>query len=279
METSLTNYHIRHSDAGLVERAVKNVISDSAYLSSPQNGWVSLNDATSEPQEVHRIASTLSAGLGALVIAFLTHEDEALTYALYDRGNLRDEFCSKPEHAGPVPAQRLARLRGRPEIVWEYCPDATVGEVQEAFEAEEPEAPADDMVSRVRAQFQQQLAGSQPEDIRKMLQMAVDQARFMPPPMVKMMLQSMGIPADHPSVAPLMENPAAFLQSMLLNPDAIKRITEQFAAAPASAAKGPSARALMKRLARLLNIDPARTTESFAKIRSGDQSAFQLVQA
>jgi hypothetical protein len=286
METSLTNYQIRHSDHSAVERAVRNIILESAYLSPVKDGWVSLYDAVTDrqnPQEMHRIASTLSAGLGAVVIAFLADEGaDVLAYVLYDRGNLRDEYVSRPAHFGPVDAQREARLRGRPEVLWEYCPDSTVGEVEEAFEGPEsaPVAdPTEDLVSRVRAQFQQTMGGSQPEDVRRMLQMAVDQARFMPPAMVKMMLQSMGIPADDPKFAPLLENPAAFLQSMLLNPEAIKRVTEQFAGGePAPEKSVKVARPRLTRLAEVLNIDPDRALLSFGQIRSQGAPAFQLIE-
>jgi hypothetical protein len=290
METSVLNYHLRTSDQVAAERVVRSVLRESGYLTQARGGWISVYDGTTDSLspsqaagEMHRTAASLSAGLGAPVVAFLSEqgdEDDLLVYAVYDKGDLRDEYSSRPDSFGAVDAARKARLRGKPQVLWEYSAgQSTVGDVEEALATESaaPEAgPADDMQARLRAQMQAMgMPAPDPSSVQQMMRAATEQVKNMPPATLKMMLGSMGIPVDHPTLAPLLANPAMFLQAMSADPNAMRRMSEQFGVAPPTVPKPTLVPAAARRteLAAILGIDPARAKLRFDDFESGRAAA------
>ena len=128
MGSFLTNYHVRSDSPESVVSALQLIVRSKACVSPSKNGWVTVYDETSESQddkELHRIAKEVSSRLGCVTLAFLVHDSDVLAYLLYEKGNLADEYNSKPDYFGPSDDATRQRYRGRTEVLLKLCATGT----------------------------------------------------------------------------------------------------------------------------------------------------------
>lgn len=292
MGTTVVNYHLRNADQSVVKRVLESVLRDPAYCSAPLKGWVSVYDSGAErtaapaaAAEMHRVAGALSAGTGSAVVGFLLQSgppEDLLLYVVYDKGNLRDEYSTRPDSFGPVDEQRKRRLAGRAQVIWEYgAGQATIEDVEQAL-ALAPAAPSafsgnpqmDEVSQRVKAQMHA-MGMPQPDtdSVQNMMRMATEQVRNLPPATLKTMLSNLGIPVDNPVLAPLLANPAMFLQAMTADPNAMRRFSEQFGGAPAAGSRSStSAEDRLENLAEILGLAPERVLAGFTAVQAAQSN-------
>lgn len=97
-----TNVTLRTSDR---DRIVETLTGQSktAYVSRAESGAVVVFERESESQEpelLYELATTLSAQLQCAALAVINHDDSVLLYALFDSGELIDEYNSSPGYFG-----------------------------------------------------------------------------------------------------------------------------------------------------------------------------------
>ena len=283
MATNFSNYHIRHRSADTVEKVARTVLSGKAYLTNLWGDWISLyDDQTGQnPAELHRVAGMLSAGLGCPVFGFLVLESDVLEYAIYDQGNLRDEFSSKPEHSGALAASRRARLNGQPEVVKQYVSvGVKLDEIKRLLTGSVTMGPDD---SQFKKKMMDQIRGTTPESMGQMLNVAAQQLGQLPPDILRDTLGRAGMPMDNPIVASMLQNPAAFLQQMAANPSALQQMVQSVGSMSEEAldqgletAKIPAEVRLLE-LGKMLGVQPKRICLNFATIEKSDASDYRQI--
>jgi hypothetical protein len=288
MSNSLSNYHIRHNNSDAVERVARNVLGGEAYLSRVWGSWISLYDAKTnqDAAELHRVAGLLSAGLGCPVWAFLIHDSTVLAYIVYDQGSLRDEYSSKPDHFGPVGESRKLRLAGQAEVVKQYAePKVSLEEVRRFLGGSFTlGAQEDQFKDRIR----QTIKSTTPESIGQMLNLASQHLSKLPPEILKETLGKAGMPMNNPIVAAMMANPAAFLQQLSSNPEALNAMVQQVSSLSESSLEATMdesmsnlpAEVRLLELAKMLGINPKRACLSYAALQKGeadDSEQFRLI--
>ncbi len=101
-----------------------------SFVSAERRGSIVLFDGGEEsddPEFVHAQAELYSGSLDCAALGVINHDDSVLMYALYDRGELCDEYISSPEYfeldeetAALVEqggdARMLARTLGPPDV-------------------------------------------------------------------------------------------------------------------------------------------------------------------
>lgn len=283
MATNFSNYHIRHRSADTVEKVARTVLSGRAYITNLWGDWISLyDDQTGQnPAELHRVAGLLSAGLGCPVFGFLVHESDVLEYAIYDQGNLRDEFSSKPDHAGAIATSRRARLAGQPEVIKQYAAGAKIDEIKRLLTGSVTMGPDD---SQFKKKMMDQIRGTTPESMGQMLNVAAQQLGQLPPDILRETLGRAGMPLDNPIVASMMQNPAAFLQQMAANPTALQQMVQSVGSMSEEALdKGMEtanipAEVRLLELGKMLGVQPKRICLNFATIeKNGDGGDYRQI--
>jgi hypothetical protein len=137
MGAFITNYHVRSDSLEKVRDALAPRIKNSAaYVSLPQNGWVTVYEKLSDDQDdavLRKLAMGLSRKLATHVIAFLVHDSDILMYFLYERGQLLDEYNSTPDYFGDgVNPEAIARTRGDAAALLPICVAGTTVEQLDA---------------------------------------------------------------------------------------------------------------------------------------------------
>jgi hypothetical protein len=125
MGAFITNIHVRSDSASKVVDALDGLVQARAYVSQPKEGWVTIYDEASDEQDAEllgSIAESLSKKLAAGAIAIMVHDSDVLTYWLYDKGSLLDEFNSNMEYFGEEPdAHTRARYSGDAAALLTFC--------------------------------------------------------------------------------------------------------------------------------------------------------------
>ncbi|HKN73556.1 MAG TPA: ankyrin repeat domain-containing protein [Candidatus Acidoferrum sp.] len=115
MGASFTNYHVRKADAAHCAKVLPTLISSRAVVTDSKNGWITIYDEQSESQDVnilHRFAKALSSKLKAPLVAMMVHDSDIFVYLSYEKGELIDQFDSKPDYFGPVSEAKKEEWRG-----------------------------------------------------------------------------------------------------------------------------------------------------------------------
>ena len=128
MGARFTNFQVRSDSTGAVCDALKPLVKTRAFVSPPQDGWVTVYDETCDKQNVAenlRVASGLSRAMKTAVFGFMVHASDVAVYWLFQSGELVDEFNSRPDYFKPVDDTERQRLRGRPEVLLPFCVGGT----------------------------------------------------------------------------------------------------------------------------------------------------------
>ncbi len=116
MGASFVNYQVRTSDRESCIRAAEAIARARALVTDAKTGWVSLYDENSESQdlnELRRIGKALSTRLATHVFVFLVHDSDFFVYLLYEKGELIDQFNSRPDALGAMPASERKKWSGQ----------------------------------------------------------------------------------------------------------------------------------------------------------------------
>jgi hypothetical protein len=153
MGSFYTNYQVRSDSTAVVLKALTPLAQAGAYVSPPDNGWITIYDEASDDQSdatIEALGRGLSHALKTSVLAFLVHDSDIFHYWLFEKGELKDEYDSDPEYFGqPVDEKALVRLRGNPDALVPLCrPGTTAAQIDAILH--DPDAPggmADDTLS------------------------------------------------------------------------------------------------------------------------------------
>src|SRR5579863_4417552 len=105
MGASFTNYHVRTADAAACAKALTTLINSRALVTDSKNGWTTIYDERSDTQDIEvlrGLAKGLSSKLKTAVIAMMIHDSDIFVYLIYEKGELIDQFDSKPDYFGPA---------------------------------------------------------------------------------------------------------------------------------------------------------------------------------
>lgn len=132
MGAFFTNLHVHNASTESVSAALAELIETRAYVSPPQNDWVTIYSEVTESQDdeiLREIAGGLSERLNTDVIAFLVHDSDVALYWLFRNGALVDEFNSDPLYfGGDVSDAALDRVRGDTDALLPLCAEGTMRE-------------------------------------------------------------------------------------------------------------------------------------------------------
>jgi hypothetical protein len=140
-----TNFHIKYADQDKLIDGLRNIIKARAYVSKPDNGWITCYDELSDRQntdELNRIAEQLSEIFTTYVFTFLVHDSDIFYFALYDNGNLIDEFNSYPDYFDGIARSKTTeeeklQLAGKPGVIVRYCKKGvTIEEIKSLLESD-----------------------------------------------------------------------------------------------------------------------------------------------
>jgi hypothetical protein len=98
MGSFYTNITLRHADAAAAADALR-ALRRQAYIAPPVHGTVVVFDQGTErqnPEELARLAGTLSERLGCAALGVLNHDDDVLRYTLHEPGRALDSYDSAP---------------------------------------------------------------------------------------------------------------------------------------------------------------------------------------
>jgi GNAT superfamily N-acetyltransferase len=121
---STGSVHVQTDDQSAVEKAVgrfgpRIVRSDSSVVSPPRNGWIGVYDesASAEPERLRKLASELSYVTGGVVVSLGAERGTVVRMAVFDRGQLMDEYLSVPQFYGALPPGDVMALRANPTLL------------------------------------------------------------------------------------------------------------------------------------------------------------------
>ncbi|MHB2016190.1 MAG: hypothetical protein ACYCW6_04510 [Candidatus Xenobia bacterium] len=271
MSALAASCHVKIADPATVEPVLRAVLRTPAWISDASGGWVSVYDGwpgRHDIEEAARLARHLSACLAVPVIGFVTADPEALFYVLHDKGELLDQY--PPGHAD------VLLLHTRPGASFNDL--VRLLESAAAAPTGRDAAPGPDFLNSLRDQLRGRMPAEalNPEALQKMLMVAAEQMRFMPPAMLDAVLASMGLPVNHPALAALKADPAAFIQQMASNPHVIGDFSRQMQAFAGKAPADPGLSSADRRsgLADALGIAPERAALDFAEVESSAPAGF-----
>ncbi len=123
-DATFGSIHVQTDDHAAVAAAVEKYrprIAPPAQtgVEGPANGWIAYYDELLErdPTLLRRFARELSNALGAVVVCFTVEEDQAVGYALFERGRSVDDYLSLPEFHGPLPPGDVVAMAANPRVV------------------------------------------------------------------------------------------------------------------------------------------------------------------
>ena len=121
---SVSSLHVQTDDQNAVEAAVRKYVprfgrSRGSVVSQPRNGWIAVYDelCDRDRRARERLARELALATGAVVCVLALEEGTVVRYALYDRGQIVDEYLSVPEYYGPLPPGDVVALAANPTVV------------------------------------------------------------------------------------------------------------------------------------------------------------------
>ncbi len=115
MGAFFTNCSVRTTDTAKCARILKSSISLRSLVTDSKNGWITVYDEESESQDINilrRLAKRLSEELKTVAIGILVHDSDIFQYLIYEKGELVDQFDSKPDYFGPVSDEQKKEWRG-----------------------------------------------------------------------------------------------------------------------------------------------------------------------
>jgi hypothetical protein len=133
MGSTFTSYQIRSEDQPAAVAAMTPLAGERAYVSPPDEGWITLYDEVSDEQSedvIRRTAMALSRKLKASVLAFLVHDGSTLIYLLYRNGQIIDEFNS---NADQFDAETRERYYGNASELLPLCTEGMTLEQVDAL--------------------------------------------------------------------------------------------------------------------------------------------------
>jgi hypothetical protein len=95
------NYTIRSTDKS---RVIESLSGRNAFVTPPKNGALVVFDEASDSQDhnaIRDLGKKLSKNLGVSVLAVLNHDDDILSYSLFEDGECTDEYDSCPGYFDP----------------------------------------------------------------------------------------------------------------------------------------------------------------------------------
>ena len=270
-----TSIHIGHADQRAVERAAQSFVREAAFVAPPEDGWATLYDASADAPdlgELHRLAGSISGGLGCRVWGFLLAEGKVLVYLLYDQGELKDEYCSQPDFFGAVSEAREARLRGNPQVVMNYVrPGVRPDELARVL--------GGGFTQQMKDQLKATVGAADPEMVKKTLEFALANMSKLPPGALEGMLRQSGMPVDNPMLAPFLKDPEAAIRQLVDNPMALNLMTAQFkamASGPLDSIPEPESMPPQTRLlelASLIGLNARRVLLTYGSLKDGKGEA------
>jgi len=115
MGAFLTNCNVRTADTAKCAKVLQSSIGMRALITDSKNGWITVYDEECESQDINilrRLAKKLSAELKTVAIGILVHDSDIFQYLVYEKGELVDQFDSKPDYFGPVSDEQKNEWRG-----------------------------------------------------------------------------------------------------------------------------------------------------------------------
>lgn len=115
MGASFANCNVRTTHALKCAKALASSIGSRALMTDPKRGWITVYDEESESQGdkvLRGLAKTLSAKLKTVVISIFVHDSDIFHYLVYEKGELVDQFDSKPDYFGPLSDAHKKEWRG-----------------------------------------------------------------------------------------------------------------------------------------------------------------------
>ncbi len=115
MGAFFTNYHVRTADATNCAKVLATRIRSRALITDSKNGWITVYDEQSESQDInvlHRLAKDFSTKLKTAVVAMMVHDSDIFVYLAFEKGELIDQFDSRPDYFGPVSEAHKKEWRG-----------------------------------------------------------------------------------------------------------------------------------------------------------------------
>jgi len=115
MGASFTNYHVRKTDTAACAKALSTLVTSRALVTDSKNGWTTVYDEQSDSQDIEvlrSLAKSLSSKLKTTVVAMMVHDSDIFVYLFYEKGELIDQFDSKPDYFGPVSEAQKKEWRG-----------------------------------------------------------------------------------------------------------------------------------------------------------------------
>ncbi|MEZ5099726.1 MAG: hypothetical protein R3C15_08005 [Thermoleophilia bacterium] len=122
---SFGSIHIATDDLDAVVRAVQQTVprlpggSQGSVAVPSTGGWTGIYDelCDREPAMLRRLARELADRSGAVVLQLGVEDGAVVRFVLYERGRVVDEYCSVPEHHGPLPPGEVIGLAANPTVV------------------------------------------------------------------------------------------------------------------------------------------------------------------
>ena len=133
MGTFFSNCQVQSASQADVVAALTKVLKEPAYVSPSVGGWVGIYPE-GHRTGLDKIAKQLSKQLSCGAFTWNVHDDDIFWYSLYENGRRRDEFNSCPDYFKPVTKAEKTRLRGKPEVLVQFCLSGTgYSQVQEVL--------------------------------------------------------------------------------------------------------------------------------------------------
>ena len=141
MGTTYSNIQVRIGSQDAVISTLTPLLKEPAYVSPSVNGWVGVYPEGGAT-DTDELAKSLSASLSCGAFSWNVYDSDVFMYTLCENGKVRDEFNSDPdwgtdpddEDALPPDAAERKRVRGKPEVLVQYClPGVGYSRVQEVL--------------------------------------------------------------------------------------------------------------------------------------------------
>jgi hypothetical protein len=135
MGAFITSYHVRSAEVDAVRAALIERFAQ-CWMGPCEGGWISFYEG--EAIEMGEIPKTISKELGCAVIGFNVTDSDFLCYVLCDTGWELDVYNSWPYCCDGIrdpgmPQAEKDRLKGRADVLLEYCPPGTDYEALESL--------------------------------------------------------------------------------------------------------------------------------------------------
>lgn len=133
----LVNLHVKHDSVETVQGALRKAEAGRAYVTEPQNGWISVYEERSCDQDatwIEKLTQQVSKSTKSHAISCLIHDGDFLVYWLYDKGKLIDQYNSLPDYFEECSDEERANWAGQPAKFHSACgADVSLAAVEKTF--------------------------------------------------------------------------------------------------------------------------------------------------